>query len=298
MTPSWYDVLGVEPGATSDEIRQAWKDSIAELDPTDRRFRLRNRAAEVLLDTKSRAAHDVELAADEGAEEGADELDEADLSDEPADVQAPPVVLEKTVPAPAKVTSPAPTEAHDDTERSGAVRPPVWLAAVLGVLALGLAIFAALAVVGASSASSGSSAGAAGDSALPDATQVEAARSAAEAAVGPVLSYDYRTLDRDKQEALSYMTPTYQAEYEKLFEGAIRVNAPTTKTVVSVRLLASGVVRTGPGRVDVLLFVNRPTANRQRSVEYHDQVTMRMVDQDGTWLADCLITRPDGICGE
>ena len=48
--PSWYDLLGVEPDASADEIRAAWKAAIADLDPGDRRFRALNQAAEVLLD--------------------------------------------------------------------------------------------------------------------------------------------------------------------------------------------------------------------------------------------------------
>ena len=63
-SPSWYDLLGVEPGATEAEIRSAWKAAIADLDPSDRRFRVLNRAAEVLLDPEQRAAYDAELAVD------------------------------------------------------------------------------------------------------------------------------------------------------------------------------------------------------------------------------------------
>ncbi len=55
MTPTWYDLLGVEPDASSDEIRAAWKSAIADLDPGDRRFRALNEAAEVLLDKDKRA---------------------------------------------------------------------------------------------------------------------------------------------------------------------------------------------------------------------------------------------------
>ena len=55
MTPTWYDLLGVEPDASSDEIRAAWKTAIADLDPGDRRFRALNEAAEVLLDPDRRA---------------------------------------------------------------------------------------------------------------------------------------------------------------------------------------------------------------------------------------------------
>ncbi len=64
-TPSWYDVLDVAPGASEKEVRAAWKAAIADLDPSDRRFRVLNQAAEVLLDRKRRATYDAELAAAE-----------------------------------------------------------------------------------------------------------------------------------------------------------------------------------------------------------------------------------------
>ena len=63
MNVNWYDVLDVEPTATADEIRAAWRSAVADLDPTDRRFRVYNQAAEVLLDPAKRAAYDAELAA-------------------------------------------------------------------------------------------------------------------------------------------------------------------------------------------------------------------------------------------
>ena len=55
-----YDVLDVEPSATADEIRTAWRSAVADLDPTDRRFRVYNQAAEVLLDRVRRSAYDAE----------------------------------------------------------------------------------------------------------------------------------------------------------------------------------------------------------------------------------------------
>ncbi len=61
MTAHRYDVLDVEPTATTDEIRSAWRTAVAGLDPTSRRFRLYNEAAEVLLDPARRAAYDAEL---------------------------------------------------------------------------------------------------------------------------------------------------------------------------------------------------------------------------------------------
>ena len=76
MIASWYDVLGVDPEATSEEIREAWRTAIADLDPTDRRFRSLNQAAEVLLDPAKRSAHDAALAEQEQAAE--DDLPDTD----------------------------------------------------------------------------------------------------------------------------------------------------------------------------------------------------------------------------
>lgn len=76
--PTWYDVLGLDRSATSDEIRRAWRSMIADLDPTDPRFKAGNAAAEVLLDPDRRAAYDAGLAP-------AEEVDRAtEPSDEPA----------------------------------------------------------------------------------------------------------------------------------------------------------------------------------------------------------------------
>jgi Mce-associated membrane protein len=70
-TPSWYDVLDVAPDSSEPEIRAAWKSAIADLDPADRRFRVLNQAAEVLLDRRARRAYDAELLTEPLAEEGA-----------------------------------------------------------------------------------------------------------------------------------------------------------------------------------------------------------------------------------
>jgi Mce-associated membrane protein len=61
-SPSWYDLLGVAPSATAEEIRVAWRAKTADLDPTDRRFTVLNQAAGVLLDPAARASYDASLA--------------------------------------------------------------------------------------------------------------------------------------------------------------------------------------------------------------------------------------------
>ena len=166
---------------------------------------------------------------------------------------------------------------------------------VLGLLAVLLLVATVVSLVagGAPSAANDTA-----SDALPDAREVAAARAAAEAAIVPVLSYDYRQLEQDKQAAISYMTPEYAGEYEQLFEAVVAVNAPSTETVVSVEVLDSGIVRTGEDLVDVLLFVNRPTTNKQQTtpVIYKDQATVRMRDIGGEWLVDCLIAGSGGTC--
>ena len=62
MSANLYDLLNVDESASVDEIRAAWKSAIAELEPSDRRFRAYNDAAGVLLDDGKRTAYDAELA--------------------------------------------------------------------------------------------------------------------------------------------------------------------------------------------------------------------------------------------
>ena len=129
------------------------------------------------------------------------------------------------------------------------------------------------------------------DAAVEDSTR--AAQSTAERAVGPILSYNALHLDEDQKAAESYMTSDYRKQYDQLFE-VIKQNAPDTKTIVKAQVVASGIVRSGEDRVQVLLFVNRPTTNKQRTtpVVYKDQVTVTMQKVDGEWLVDDMVTSP------
>jgi Mce-associated membrane protein len=73
----------------------------------------------------------------------------------------------------------------------------------------------------------------------------------------------------------------------------IRDNAPKTGTVVRAKYLASGVVRTGAGRVDVLVFVNQVTYNNQHPrtpVIYKNQATVTMEKVGNDWLVDNIVT--------
>jgi Mce-associated membrane protein len=125
---------------------------------------------------------------------------------------------------------------------------------------------------------------------------VGTARTAAERAVVPLLSYDYRSLDADQQAAHDVITSGYASrDYDDLFE-VIRENAPATQTVVDVEVIASAVVRAGEDRSEILLFVNRPTTNKATTepIVYKDQVTLTMERVGDEWLVDDLKTSPIG----
>lgn len=268
-TPSWYDLLGVDPSASEGEIRAAWKAAIDDLDPTDRRFAVYSRAAEVLLDPQRRAAYDAEVAA---AEPEPEPEPEPALDPEPATVPG------STAADPERTPEPTPGS------RSGWRTVPAWLLGVVAVLTAGVLVAVGVIWVKVPS-----------DAAVEQSTSD--AEAAAERAVGPILSYDYRHLDEDKQAADSYLTADYRKQYDDLF-AVVKQNATRTKTVVTAQVIASSIVRSGTDRVEVFLFVDQPTTNAQHKtpVVFKNQVRAQMEQVGGQWLVDCLITSPNGHC--
>jgi Mce-associated membrane protein len=257
MIANFYDLLDVAPDATEAEIRAAWRSAIAELDPADRRFRVYNQTAEVLLDPQRRRAYDGQLAASTEAEERAEERAEPD-----AEVVA---------------------DVGERPENSVGTRRevPTWALAVLAAMtAVAVAASAWLWFAVPSDASVEESA--------------RAARSAAERAIVPILSYNALHLEEDKKAAQAYMTSDYREKsYDKMF-ALIEQNAPGTKTIVRTDVIRSGIVRSGADRVQVLLFLDRPTTNKQTTepIVYHDQATVTMQRVDGEWLVDDLVSSP------
>lgn len=273
--PTWYDVLDVPRDASAEEVRAAWKDRIADLEPGDRRFDMLNRAAKVLLDPPARAAYDAGLRPESTlvVEEGAPAPVAGPDSREPGLVARPFVTAGGGLLR-------APLRRSSTIERGD--RPhgvPSWLIAGLGVLAAGLVVATTWTWTRADAAGADPA--------------VREAQVAAERAVVPVLSYDHETLEADQREAQALMTGSYREEYDKLFT-VIEDNAPRTQTKVTASVVASGIVRASDDRVQVLVFVDRPTTNKldAEPVVYKDQVTVSMQRVDGEWLVDDLVTSP------
>ena len=298
MTPSWYDVLDLDPSADAEEIREAWRASIAELSPGDRGFRLRNEAAEVLLDPERRREYDAELQAEAEAEaelEAEAEAETAETDREPEEVPAT-VAVPVPVPVPAPVnldkepTAPEPeaeatgepaseaaepAETTKSTSRSGG--PSTLVLALLSVLALAMVAMTVVVLIVQSRASS-----------VEDAADQGLA--AAEQAIVPVLSYDYRQMEQSKAAAENFLTPSFSKEYDKLF-AQLTINAPETETVVTTEVVASGIVSAEADEVLAFVFINRPTQKQDTDPRvYRDQVTVRMQKVDDEWLVAELIT--------
>lgn len=270
MTPSLYDLLDLEPDASDAEIRSAWKAAIADLDPSDRRFRAYNQAAEVLLDPARRAAYDAELAASSPDPEPDDVVAETPTAADPH-----PAVVSEVRPE-ARPKQPTETATPETGTRSVV---PTWL--LLGLAVVLVALVAVTAYVWSRPS----------DTAVETATR--SAQTAAERATVAILSYDAATLEADQETAQSFMTSDYRKDYDELFE-VIKQNAPATETKVEAEVVASSIVRSGEDRVAILLFVNRPTTNKQQQepVVYKDQVTVTMQQVGGDWLVDDMETSP------
>lgn len=299
-SPTWYDLLDVEPDAATDDIRAAWKSAIADLDPTDRRFRTLNEAAAVLLDEKKRAAYDAELAAlEEAAVEEDLEADEAvDVEDEvPVQVDA------------SDDDEPAEEEPAAEAAASGRTLPvlPTWALVAAGALALAAVIAAGVvffgqekvATVSNNNVTTSTVEGAVGKQItrnhklLVEEPGGEALEAAKKAAV-PLLSYDYSKMDESKSKAHAVMTKDYREDYDRLFAVLVD-NVPETKTVVkTLAPVDAGVIRVSEDTVQILVLVDRQVTNAQRStpIGYQEYAMLTMAKVGDEWLVDKVETQP------
>ncbi|MDZ5622810.1 hypothetical protein [Nocardioides bizhenqiangii] len=306
MSVSLYDLLDVDEDATPEQIRAAWKAAIADLDPTDRRFRAFNDAAGVLLDADKRAAYDAELAA--GRTDA--EVEETPAEDVEAAAPAPKMKAEaEPEPEADQPDVDEPDERDERDERAedvgadaGSGGPPTWtLLVAAGAAALSLAL---LIVVLTWPGSVG------GTSPADQEEQAEAAEAAglsaadsAEAAVEPVLSYDYRTLDADFAEAETYLTDEFADKRNALFDQQAESGMTLREQVVSDKVVVAARVSASPGltrvsedgdRATVVVYVDQDSQkgnDAPRSLRMW--ATMSMVADGDEWLLDDICTEDD-----
>ncbi|WP_406024379.1 J domain-containing protein [Nocardioides sp. NBC_00850] len=298
-SPTWYDLLDVEPDAATDDIRAAWKSAIADLDPTDRRFRTLNDAAAVLLDEKKRAAYDAELAA---LEEAAVEDEDREADEERADAEVAADAADDDEPA----------DEEPDAEESAATGRtlpllPTWGLVAAGALALAAVVAAGVVFFGQEKVSTVANnnvttstvEGAVGkqitrNHKLLVEEQGGEALEAAKKAVVPLLSYDYSKMGESKSKAHDVMTKDYREDYDRLFAVLVD-NVPETKTVVkTLAPVDAGVIRVSEDTVQILVLVDRQVTNAQRStpIGYQEYAMLTMAKVGDEWLVDKVETQP------
>lgn len=317
MSANLYDLLNVDETASVDEIRAAWKTAIADLDPTERRFRAYSDAAGVLLDPDKRAAYDAELAtarAVEAAEqeeraqqEAQDEPDRVDLVKGGAGAATSPSPSDDSdsgdASRPVTATDTGTgtdTEAGAATPRSGRFaagpsRGALIAAGVVAVLALTLVAWLV--------SLDGVRADTSPKDAAERATRLEratlAVESAAEQMVAPVLSYNYETMAADLERRREYLTPALAEKQAKGWP-EITKEAVSQQAVVEAAPTATALTRIDPDgkRATVVVYLDQRVAKKgTEPFVLRMWATLSLVKSSGsedTWLLDDLCT--DASC--
>ncbi|MGI5284229.1 hypothetical protein ACQEVF_12910 [Nonomuraea polychroma] len=110
-----------------------------------------------------------------------------------------------------------------------------------------------------------------------------------------LLSYDYRTVEEDLVRAGAHTTGELTGHYKELATSLVS-RAKAEKIVQTIAVLAAGVERAKPDRVEVLLFVNTATVKEisgetgPRHEFAQNRVRLVMVRQDSRWLVAGLST--------
>ncbi|TXK36352.1 hypothetical protein FR742_42215 [Nonomuraea sp. C10] len=121
------------------------------------------------------------------------------------------------------------------------------------------------------------------------------AMAAAKAVAPELLSYDYRTVERDLARAGQHTTGALTRQYAEL-SGSLSTRAKERKMVQTASVVAAAVERAEPDRVEVLLFVNTGTITEAvGKAEPRQQVSQTrarfvMIRQGGRWLVSDLST--------
>jgi Mce-associated membrane protein len=312
VSANLYDLLNVDETASTDEIRAAWKSAIADLDPTERRFRAFNDAAGVLLDDERRAAYDAQLSeareadADEEAAEAAAAA--AATVDPDAPTTAAPVDLAKKpssdAPAdasdsPSDTPSDTPSDAPGDTAAApAAASGPSTALLVASAIAAVLAIALTVWLVTLDGVRADESPKDVAERADDQERATLAVESAAEQMVAPVLSYNHETMAADLDRLTEYLTPDMAAKQAKAWPD-LTAEAVSQEIVVEASATATALTRIDPDgrRATVVVFIDqRVTKKATEPFVLRMWATMSLVRSgDGPWLLDDLCT--DASCG-
>jgi Mce-associated membrane protein len=290
--PTWYDILGVDPDASADQIKAAWRSATDKFEPGQgtSQFRLFNEAADVLLDPDKRAAYDAELgAAAPEAETETEAEPETEPETEPEAEAEPEAEPESESESEAEAGPDADLEPEVAEAQAAPASGPlaflgrlpnlaIALVAVLAVATLVLAGFLAVQL----------------HHRVADANAGPDASASAERALKQVLSYYYRHMEADRDRAAQFLTPAYRKTYLKNFNDLLIAGpdggpgpAVKTKAVVAADVLDTGVVDASRDRVRVVAFVNQnSTKGDSGPTILQNRLVVTMVHRGDDWLID------------
>lgn len=113
-----------------------------------------------------------------------------------------------------------------------------------------------------------------------------AAASQARTSVEQLLSYDYKTIDRQAAQVEGLLTGSFKGEFASAMDKDIKPMAVKNQTVVQARVSDVGVMSSTPTTVTVLAFVNqaRVGADQKQPVVDQNRVIATMTKVGDRWL--------------
>ncbi|MGN6577726.1 MAG: hypothetical protein ACTHKG_18795 [Nocardioides sp.] len=223
------------------------------------------------------------VAAPASPEEAETSVEQEQPASSPA---APPPPAPAPAPPESRAAEPRPAEPEPAQSAGAAARPVPWpVMAALALLAVVLLVLAAGPFI--------DGMGWQDYRTVQAQAEIDQARrqapAAAERAAEAILSYDYKTLEADRDAAAALMTPSYRKQYLDTFDSLVMDAAKERKAHVEANVRASGVSQAGADRVEVLLFVNQTTTSTANSGEPQtalNRVMFSMVRSGGAWRVD------------
>ncbi|MEP6815183.1 MAG: DnaJ domain-containing protein [Marmoricola sp.] len=286
---SYYDLLGVAPDASPGQIKAAWRAATDKFEPGSGtgQFRLFNEAADVLLDSAKRAAYDAEQGhppASPATPVSPTKKATSSAAPAAATSSLPSTHVESDLrwfPKKSNVDSATATDTSENTPTTRLGRPvPPWLMAVLAVLSVVALVLGGVFWIQHRHQVQRQDAG-------------QEASATAERALPVILSYDYRHLSADRDQAARFLNGKYKREYtttfNKLVMGTTANPGPAlqTKAVVKGTVVNIGVVDAEPGVAKVIVFLDQATVKGGGTPKFSlNRLTVSMVKAGNTWLVD------------
>lgn len=108
-----------------------------------------------------------------------------------------------------------------------------------------------------------------------------------------ILSYDYRTIDRDLARARSETTGTFERQYAAT-AAALRSQAVATHAIVQARVRDTGIISASANRAVVLVFADQVSVTRAQAAAIPttrlipSAVQLTLTNSHGRWLVSAL----------